>query len=145
MQYYLLLIWSLLNPALDLLLYRGFQSTEEGSLGSPNWPKLHEQGCWGMWWNEHCQAVSVSLGELLKWSIAFEENLPREVALPSMNLYSSSCKVRKNSSSIAMTGEQGRVGAQQNSPTACEVPSGYSRHLKFYAHGMSDVIELILP
>lgn len=62
----LLLLWSPVNPAIGLPLFRGFQSTKEGSLRSPNWPTLHEQGFVGICKNEHCQLFATSRGELLK-------------------------------------------------------------------------------
>lgn len=35
------------------------------------------------------------------------------------------CKVRESNSSIAMVEEQGRVGAQQNNHTVCQIPSDW--------------------
>ena len=95
---------------------QGIESTKESSLGSPGWPRLHERGCWGIWYNEHCQAVHVPLGELLKWGTAFEENLPEEIALTSTNLYSSSGKVKESSLSRAVIGEQKIWCVPRNSP-----------------------------
>lgn len=154
------LIWSPLDPALGLPLFGGFQSTKEGSLGSQNWPRLRKRGCRGVWSNEHCQAVPVSLGELLKWGIAFEENFPEEIALTSTNLCSSSSRVRESSSSTAVVGQQGKRGgvsqkfsppekglsAQQNGPTVCWIPPDWCQlrqHLSF--HSLSDRYPCVNP
>ena len=102
------------ETSLAFPLFRGFQSTKEGSLGSPNWPRFHERGCRGVWWNEHCQAVRAPLGELLKRGIAFEQNLPEKIALISTNLYSSSGKLKgKQSVHSSDWRARKRVGSSQ--------------------------------
>lgn len=77
-MHYICCFYGLLGPALGLPLCEGFQSTKEGSSGSQDGPKLCEWGCWCIWYNEHHQAVPVSLGELLKWGLPSEGSFQRE-------------------------------------------------------------------
>lgn len=117
----LLLIWSPVDPAHSLPLFGGFQSTKEDSLGSPSWPRPHERGCESILQRAHCQAVPASFGELPKRCVAFEENLPEEIAY-FRNLYAFLIKLGK-----AAHPQQWMENEEEN----CCVPrnSGFQRRI----------------